>query len=149
MPAQIVEVGGADGVANGAGHFEPDQVGQEEIAAGRAHLLRQRQRPGDQRGAGVRLGDESDVVVVEGVGHCAIDQGSVEGSGLEAPPYYSGRRLAAQAVHVVAKNVRQWLTGTGDGATQAVYDCGLGGVDGIRWKIFQASVSDVFSNSFS
>ena len=74
MPAQIVEVRGRDGVANGAGHLESHQVGKQQVAAVGAHFLGQRERAGNQVRAGVGLGDVRHVVIVQGVGHGPIDQ---------------------------------------------------------------------------
>ena len=102
MPAQVVVVRGADGIAHGAGHLEPQQIGQQQLAAGGAGFLRQRQRPGDQGRAGVRLGDVGNVIVVQGVGHCAVDQGGVGGGGLEPAPDDGGGGRGAQSLDVAA-----------------------------------------------
>ena len=59
------------------------------------------------------LGDEGDVVIVQCVGHRAVDQRGLQGGGLEAAPDDGGRRYAAQRSDVVAQHVGQRLAGAG------------------------------------
>ena len=146
MPAQVVEVGRAEGVAHRAGHLEPHQIGQQQVGAGGVHRLGQRQRRRQQRRAGVGFGDESHIVIVQGVGHRPVDERRLRGGGAETAPGDAGLGMAAQRLGVAAENFGQRLGGTGQHTADAIGDGGFGGGDGLRREILQPGGGDIFGN---
>src|SRR5262249_29424012 len=124
--------------------LEAGHVGGDEVAAGRADGIRQREEPGQDRRRRVAADGVVAVVEVERVGGGAVDERRVErGDALAAAEYQARSGAGAEGEHAF-RDGRGFFPRAGKRHADEVEDADLRPVDGLRRQVFIAQGVDAF-----
>ena len=135
------------GVIHGQSDLAAHHVGFHQIAPGSADGLAQGQQSREDGNRGVT--EAAEIVVIQGVTHCSVDQRGVHRRGALAGGEDGCLVVAAEVAGVVADDVAHLLRGAGQDHPNQVEAGFVGDTDGVRRNVLIRRFHDPFCHHFS